>query len=369
MVAVTKAREQMLAGADLTQAVRSTPSSIPTWQALATVVAELHGAGQEIQPLLEDPAISDVLINGDNQVWIDSGAGLRRIPLSVDAHSLALRLATLAGQRLDNAAPIVDGRLPDGTRLHAVLPPLVAGGAHISLRRQTAHNLGWVQLQESGFLTPELAHVISSLVECRANVMVSGAGGAGKTTLVAAVLARVPAEERIVIIEEASELAPAHPHVVHLQARSANVQGVGHVGLAALVRAAMRMRADRLVVGECRGEEVREMLAGFNTGHDGGWATIHANTAGDVPARLGALGALAQMQPGTVQIQTQAGVDAVIHVQRRGRHRRVDHIGVVSKTGDLQVIPALFRDPHDPTEICTGPGWQQLATRLDQGLK
>ncbi|HLS02433.1 MAG TPA: TadA family conjugal transfer-associated ATPase, partial [Beutenbergiaceae bacterium] len=343
MNVITHARQQVISGAPVTQAVRATQSQAPPWQALATVLAELQGAGRVIQPLLDDPEVTDVLINGDEHVWIDSGRGLRRLALSVDARHLALRLATLAGQRLDNAAPIVDGRLPDGTRLHAVLPPLVHGSAHISLRRQTSHHVGWEQLQHSGFLTQEFAQVISELVKCRANVVVSGAGGAGKTTLVAAVLAQVPTWERIVIIEEASELMPDHPHVVHLQARTANVQGTGQVSLAQLVRAAMRMRADRLVVGECRGEEVREMLAGFNTGHDGGWATIHANTAQDVPARLIALGALANMEPRTVEVQTQAGIDAVIHVQRSGQHRQVGHIGVVSKSGDLQVRPALMR--------------------------
>jgi len=369
MSVVDHARERILAGADVTSAVReATANREPPWQALIQVLAEVHGAGQAIQPLLDDPAVTDVLINGDDDVWIDAGKGLRKVLNTVDARALALRLATLAGKRLDNAAPIVDGRLPDGTRLHAVLPPLVHGSAHISLRRQARHRIGWEELRSSGFLTPEFAEVIDQLIRTRANLLVSGAGGAGKTTLVAAALGRVPPQERIVIIEEAVELMPAHPHLVHLQSRTANVQGVGGIGLASLVRAAMRMRPDRLVLGECRGEEVREMLSGFNTGHDGGWATIHANTAEDVPARLVALGALAHMEPRTVELQAQAGLDAVIHVQRRRGIREVDHIGVVSKTGPLVVRPALTRHPKAREETAAGPGWADLARKLDQGI-
>lgn len=368
MSVVDHARKQVLAGASLTTAVRQTPNQAPAWQALMHVLAELHGAGKTIQPLLDDPAVTDVLINGDDDVWVDAGSGLRKVATTVDARALALRLATLAGQRLDNAAPIVDGRLPDGTRLHAVLPPLVHGSAHISLRRQARQRVTWEDLETSGFFTRELSDVIAQLIATRANILVSGAGGAGKTTLVAAALGKVPLEERIVIIEEAMELVPEHPHVVHLQSRTANVQGVGRVELAELVRAAMRMRPDRLVLGECRGEEVREMLAGFNTGHDGGWATIHANTAEDVPARLVALGALARMDPKTVALQTEAGLDAVIHVRRRAGIRAVDHIGVVRGGDALKVQPALIRDPKDPQQVVPGPGWDTLARKLDQGI-
>lgn len=363
---IEKARAQVLQGAHLTTAVREAAEGhTPAWQGLIEVLAEFHGAGQTVQPLLDDPTVTDVLINGDDAVWVDSGEGLTRVEVHLDAKALALRLATLAGQRLDNAVPIVDGRLPDGTRLHAVLPPLVHGSAHISLRRPSRSIIDWNALKRSGFLTPEIGEVITRLITIRANVLVSGAGGAGKTTLVAAALGHVPAYERIVIIEEAMELTPPHPHVVHLQGRSANVQGVGSVTLAHLVRAAMRMRADRLVLGECRGGEVRDMLSGFNTGHDGGWATIHANTAEDVPARLMALGALAGMEPATVTLQAQAGLDAVIHVKRRGGSRFVDHIGVVSKTGRLEVHPALQCTAGGRTRA--GPGWELLAQKLDRG--
>lgn len=367
MSIVEAARSRVLAGADITAAVReSLCGAGHSWQVLSEVLAELHGAGAQIQPLLEDPAVTDVLINDDDEVWVDSGTGLRRLPTVLDARSLALRLATLAGKRLDNAAPIVDGRLPDGTRLHAVLPPLARGSACISLRSPARHRYGWQELLANGFLSPPLAQVLDQLIRTRANVLVSGGAGTGKTTLVAAVLGKVPWNERVLIIEEATELLPRHPHTVHLQSRSANVQGAGHVGLAELLRAAMRMRPDRLVLGECRGEEVREMLAGFNTGHDGGWATIHANTAIDVPARLTALGALAHMSPATVHVQAQAALDAVVHLSRVRSQRVVNQIGIVAKTGEFRVEPALSRDPTDPGEVVLGPGWAELAHRLDQ---
>ena len=146
MSLVDRARHQVLAGVNVTTAVRQAGrGEAPAWQALAQVLAELHGAGRAIQPLLDDPAVTDVLINGDDQVWVDAGLGLTHVVATVDARALALRLATLAGKRLDNAAPIVDGRLPDGTRLHAVLPPLVHGSAHISLRRQAKQRIGWAE--------------------------------------------------------------------------------------------------------------------------------------------------------------------------------------------------------------------------------
>ncbi|WP_434081577.1 ATPase, T2SS/T4P/T4SS family [Sanguibacter sp. Z1732] len=152
-------------------------------------------------------------------------------------------------------------------------------------------------------------------MQVRANVMVSGATGAGKTTLLAAMLSLVPATERILCIEEAAELMPDHPHVVHLQVRRSNVQGAGGVGLDQLVRTAMRMRPDRLVLGECRGAEVREVLGALNTGHDGGWATVHANAAGDVPARLVALGSLAGLDPAAVAVQAASALDAIVHLR------------------------------------------------------
>ena len=310
---------------------------------------ELLGAGPVVQPLLEDPAVTDVLINGDGSVWVDRGQGL----------------AGAAGQRLDDAAPVAEGRLPDGTRLHAVLAPLSAEGAVISLRTVRRRAFTLPELAEAGLTGPRGVQVLEALVALRANVLVSGATGSGKTTLVASMLSRVPHAERIICIEEATELRPTHPHVLHLQVRRANVQGAGEVDLAQLVRTAMRMRPDRLVLGECRGVEVREVLAALNTGHDGGWATVHANAAADVPARLVALGALAGLSPSAVAVQALSAIDAVLHLHRDSQGRHLAEVAVLADdgAGGLRSDLALVRGPAGDLE--PAGAWQRLAGRLD----
>jgi pilus assembly protein CpaF len=218
--------------------------------------SDLVGAGP-LAPLLADPAVTDVLVNGI-AVWVDRGGGLRRAPFSIpsveETRRLAQRLAASAGRRLDDACPFADARLPDGSRLHAVLPPVATGGPYLSLRtfRQRPRPLG--ELVE-----PALATLLAAIVAARLTFLISGGTGSGKTTLLGALLALVPADQRIVLVEDSAELRPAHPHVVGLQVRHANVEGRGEVGLAELVRQALRMRPDRLVVGECRGAEVVEM--------------------------------------------------------------------------------------------------------------
>ena len=203
-----------------------------------------------------------------------------------------------------------------------------------------------------------------ALVASRSNVLVSGATGSGKTTLLGAALALVPARERIVCIEEVPEIAPAHPHCVHLIERKPNVEGRGSVTLADLVRAAMRMRPDRLVLGECRGPEVRDVLTALNTGHDGGWATLHANGVREVPARLAALGALAGMSESAVATQAASALDAVLHMKRDQRgHRRVAEVGVLTKAGDLlECVPALTSS--DDGTVHEHEAWTSLAGRV-----
>ena len=326
------------------------------------VRAELLGAGP-LQGLLALPGVTDVLVNGPRDVWIDRGAGLERVDVHVpDVRALAVRLAAAGGRRLDDAAPVVDAALPDGTRLHAVLPPVAAGGAVISLRVLRRHAFTLDDLEATGSVAPAVGAVLRALVAGRANLLVSGGTGTGKTTLLATVLGLVAPDQRVVCVEDALELAPDHPHVVHLVARRPNVEGAGEVDLTALVRHALRMRPDRIVLGECRGAEVREVLTALNTGHDGSCATVHANTVADVPARLVALGALAGMSPGAVAAQALSGLHAVVHLRRAGALRYVAQVGAVAGGGaGWEVEPVLDAAPDG--DVRPGRAWSAFARR------
>ncbi|PRY16085.1 TadA family conjugal transfer-associated ATPase [Kineococcus rhizosphaerae] len=331
---------------------------------LDAVGAALAGAGR-LQPLLDVAGTTDVLVNGGGQVWVDDGHGLRRHDLVLDGESevraLAVRLAAGAGRRLDEASPFVDARLPDGTRLHAVLPPLAPDGTHLSLRVPAVRRLGLEELESSGAVPAELGEVLRAVVARRLSFLVSGGTGSGKTTLLQALLGLVPADERIVVVEDSGELRPDHPHVVRLEARHGNVEGRGTVGLDDLVRQALRMRPDRLVVGECRGAEVRDLLAALNTGHSGGAGTLHANAAADVPVRLHALAATAGVGPAVVDAQVLAGVDVVVHVDRVDGRRGVGEVGVVTADrGRAVVLPALVRTSSG---VRAGPGLNRLVAR------
>lgn len=338
-----------------------------------TVSAEVDGAGPRLQPWLTAPAVTDVLV-GAGRIWIDRGHGLEEVDHTVtepEVRSLAVRMAASAGRRLDEASPVVDATLADGTRLNAVLPPLSADGTLICLRTRRRRAFTLPELVDAGTLTPQAAQVLGQLVRVRASCLVTGATGTGKTTLLAALLGLVPPDERIVCIEEASELAPDHPHVIHLQERGANVQGVGAVPMTTLVRTALRMRPDRLVLGECRGPEVRDVLTALNTGHEGGWATLHANSPADIPARLTALGALAGMSEHAVAAQAGSALDCVIHLRRLrspdGAARRVlESVGVISRQDDgrLRCRTALVRSPDG--DLHEGPEAAQLATILER---
>ncbi len=287
--------------------------------------------------LLQEPGVTDVLINGSH-VWIDDGTGLRRHPRSlegqIDSRMIAVRMAAAAGRRLDDASPIVDATIDGRFRLHAVLPPLSKGGASISLRVVREHAFTMSDMVRSNTVDGRTAQLLRYLVRQSRSVLISGATGTGQTSLRATMLGLVPQDQRIVCIEEVSELSVDHPHIVHLQTRGANVEGEGALTLEELVRAAVRMRPDRLVLGECRGAEVREVLTAMNTGHSGGFATIHANSIADVPARLVALGMLSGISPDTVGVLAASAFQAVVHMVRDSRgHRLVSDIGRLELVG------------------------------------
>ena len=364
-------RRRLAAGENLRGALAELPDTIFTSQLAqidAQVRHELIGAGPVIAPLLEDAAVTDVVVNGTH-VWVDRGEGMEVVADSglggeAETRALAVRLAASCGQRLDDASPIVDGTFASGVRLHAVIPPLSAEGTLISLRTHRTRVLAVDELADGGSIARELEPLVRRLVAGKANVLISGATGAGKTTFLNAMLTLVPGNERILVIEESAELRPTHPHVVHLQVRKANVQGAGEVTMSDLVRAAMRMRPDRIVLGECRGAEVRDVLGALNTGHEGGWATIHANSTQDIPARLVALGALANMAESTVAAQAAAGLDAAIHVRRSGARRYLSEISVFERRGGELVAPVAVRVGADGA-VTYDEAWERLLERLD----
>ena len=317
----------------------------------ATVLAvhdALHrdvvGAGP-LEPLLRLDGVTDVLVNGSEQVWIDRGGGLERtgitFPDDQSVRRLAQRLAANGGRRLDDASPYVDLRLPDGTRFHAVLAPLSRPGTVLSLRVPRHRVFTMEELVAADAVPPEGVALLESVVRRRLALLISGGTGSGKTTLLNALLSMVGAEERLVLVEDASELRPEHRHVVALEARPANIEGVGEITLRTLVRQALRMRPDRLVVGEVRGAEVVDMLAAMNTGHEGGCATIHANSAADVPSRIEGLALAAGLSREAAHSQLGSAVDVVLHLGRGpDRVRRLQEIGVVMRGPDGSVSVA-----------------------------
>ncbi len=292
-----------------------------------------------LTPYLMREGVTDLFLTGDGVLWSDGGSrGLHRVDGwradANDARRLATRLIASGGRHLDEATPFADVRLAGGVRVHAVLAPISTAGALISIRVPSALTLGLDDLVRGGSLTPVDAVRLQEAVAARTNILVTGAGGAGKTTLLGAILTQAPPDERIVLIEDVAELRVAHPHVVGLQARQPNLEGAGGVGLRRLVREALRMRPDRLVLGECRGEEVVDLLSALNTGHDGGAGTLHANSLADVPARMEALGALAGMSEIAVARQTISAIGLVVHVEREGDRRRIGGFGRFTTTAD-----------------------------------
>ncbi len=270
--------------------------------------------------MLSDPAVTDVFVNGTDGLFVDRGAGVEPVTGwsagADELRALAVALIGIGGRHLDDGAPLVDVRWEHGARVHAVLPPVACSGAAISIRLPQVELPDLDTLGVRGMFDAVTGARLESLVARRTNLLVTGATGAGKTTLLAALLGRVPATERIVTIEDVAELRIAHPHHVRLEARQPNLEGVGAVSLARLVREALRMRPDRLVVGECRGEEVRELLTALNTGHAGGAGTVHVGSIRDLPARLEALGALAGMDDRATARQVVSAIGVVVHVER-----------------------------------------------------
>jgi pilus assembly protein CpaF len=329
---------------------------------------EIGGAGP-LDELLRLDGVTDVLVNGPREVYVDRGTGLQRtsVQFADDAavRRLAQRLASSAGRRLDDAAPFVDVRLRDAIRFHAVLAPVARPGTCLSLRVPARRVMTLDDLVAAGTTSERGARLLLDLVRSKAAFLVSGGTGSGKTTLLAALLSYVDEHERIVVVEDSAELQPSHGHVVSLEARQPNVEGVGEITVRDLVRQALRMRPDRLVVGEVRGAEVVDLLAALNTGHDGGCGTLHANSTRDVPARVEALAVAAGLGRDAVHSQLAAGIQLVVHLRRDsdGRRRVAEIAALVRGAAGLVEAEPAVRFARDGS-ASVGPAGPLLESLL-----
>ena len=281
----------------------------------ARVSARVHGLGP-LEPLLDDPSVSEVMVNGPGPVWVERDGTVSRSEVSLDRATVDLvieRIVSPLGRRVDQLTPCVDGRLPDGSRVHVAVPPVAVDGPYVTIRRFVTREVALEMFAE-----PPVVALLEELVDRRANVVVSGGAGAGKTTLLNALAGRVSPRQRVITIEDAAELRLEHPHVVRLEARPESREGGGAVTIRDLVRNALRMRPDRLVVGEVRGPEALDLLHALNTGHAGCLSTVHANSPVDALRRLAALAAAADERLGVEALRDHvtAAIDAVIHLVR-----------------------------------------------------
>jgi pilus assembly protein CpaF len=325
------------------------------------VSAHLCGAGP-LEPLLGLPGVTDVLVNAPDEVWVDRGGRLQltsvRFADDAAVRRLAQRLAAAAGRRLDDAAPFVDAALSDGTRLHAVLPPLTRYTT-MSLRVLARRRFALGDLVQS-----PVAELLRAVVLARLAFLISGGAGTGKTTLLAALLGLVPADERLVVIEDAAELVIEHRHTVRLVTRGTNIEGTGRIGARELVRQALRMRPDRLVIGEFRGAEFVDLIMALNTGHEGGTATVHANATADVPARLTALGALGGLSVDAVASQVGSAVDVLVQVRRdRAGHRSVSEIALIGINRSGLTVEPVWSAGHGV--LCAAPALAAMVAARD----
>ena len=297
----------------------------------------------QIENLLARPGLTDLLINSSSGVWIDDGQGLRHLPeygfSEPQVRQAARYLIARGGRHLDEAHPCIDVRAGEGIRVHAVLPPVSTSGTLISVRMAAARGLTLAQLVSQGMLSPEQSKFLTAALARRENVILAGATGSGKTTLLSALMATVPETERLITVEDTAELVIDHPHVVGLESRQPNIEGVGEVSLPELVRQSLRMRPDRLVLGEARGAEFGTLLTALNTGHGGVGTTVHASSLEAVPARLDALGLLSGLSPELCARLVSEAFKHVVYLDRVDGHRQITALGKlgINQSGQLKV--------------------------------
>ncbi|MDQ1445984.1 MAG: pilus assembly protein CpaF [Acidimicrobiaceae bacterium] len=307
--------------------------------AVQAVLAVAVGLGP-LEPLLADPAVNEVMVNGPGPVWVERAGRIERTDVVVDGSAIAQlveRIVAPLGLRADRASPCADARLPDGSRAHVVMPPLAVDGPYLTIRRFAAR-----PMSVDDFCPPQVAALLRAAVAERRNLLVAGATSSGKTTLLNALAAEIPECQRVVTVEEAAELRLGQEHVVRLEARPPNAEGAGEFRVRDLVRNALRMRPDRLVVGEARGAEAFDLLQAMNTGHDGSFSTLHANSPADALRRLESMTLLADvgLPLAAVRQQIAAAVDVVVQVARRpgGRRAVVEVAEVGARPPDVCVV-------------------------------
>lgn len=349
-------------------------------QIIQGIQDEILGLGP-IEPLLIDPTVSDIMINGPYRVFVERQGKIEAtdIQFDNDQHLLRVidRIVSRVGRRIDEMSPMVDARLPDGSRVNAVVPPLAIDGALVSIRRFSVVPYTMRDLLARQTVTAEMAELISGLVRARVNLLVSGGTGSGKTTLLNVISASIPHDERIVTIEDAAELRLQQPHVVRMESRPPNIEGNGEITQRALLRNSLRMRPDRIIVGEVRGAEVLDMLQAMNTGHDGSMSTVHANTPRDAITRLEHMLGMAGMQfdVRTMRQQITAALSVVVQVSRLsdGKRKVVSLQEITGIEGDVVSMQEIFRFEQTGTSADGVVQGRFVATgirpKFDQRLK
>ena len=334
---------------------------------------EIFGLGP-LESLMRDRTVSEIMVNGPDEVFVERGGRLERLEMSLGSEDevvdLVRKVIGPLNLRLDDTSPLVDARLPDGSRLNAVLPPISLGGPTVTIRRFREKAFTLAELIECGALTAEMAAFLEQAVSHRANIMVSGGASSGKTTLLNVLGSLIPAAERLITIEDTAELRLDHPHVVSLESRPANIEGRGEITVRDLVRNALRMRPDRIVVGEVRGAEALDMFQAMNTGHPGSLSTAHANSPTDLLSRLETMVLMSDVDINEVAVQRQicSSLDLVVHTRRLEDGRRiVDEIASMSTdgSGDRPVLERLFprSTSGDSAQACTARGLMAGATK------
>jgi pilus assembly protein CpaF len=313
------------------------------------VLDETFGFGP-LEMLLKDPTISDILVNGPHQIFVERRGKMEKTDVKFrdNDHLLQIidRIVSKVGRRVDETSPMVDARLPDGSRVNAIIPPLALDGPSVSIRRFGANPLKLEDLLNFKAFTPEMAMLMEAGIKARLNIVISGGTGCGKTTLLNTLSSFIPAEDRIVTIEDAAELQLQQDHVVRLETRPPNIEGKGQITTRDLVRNALRMRPERIVIGECRGAEALDMLQAMNTGHSGSLTTLHANSPRDAQARLETMIMMAglELPIKAMRQQIASAVDIVIQANRlQGGPRKVTSISeVVGMEGDVIIMQEIF---------------------------